>query len=129
MRKGFKAMSDLAKTVERYLEIWNEADAGVRAQKIREVWTEQATYTDPLASVTGHEAINALIGGAREQFAGMVFTLAGTVDAHHDIARFTWHLAPADAAEPVVVGFDVVKAADDGRLESVFGFLDKVPGA
>ncbi len=122
-------MSDLAKTVERYLEIWNEADADARAQLIREVWTEEATYTDPLASVTGHDAINALIGAAREQFAGMVFTLGGTVDTHHDIARFTWELAPAGATESIVVGFDVAKAADDGRLESVFGFLDKVPGA
>lgn len=122
-------MSDLTKTVERYLEIWNETDADDRLKKIREVWTEQATYTDPLAGVTGHAAINALIGAVQEQFAGMVFTLGGPVDAHHEIARFTWHLAPAGAPEPIVIGFDVAKAADDGRLEAVFGFLDKVPSA
>ncbi len=120
-------MSDLTGTVERYLEIWNESDAALRAAKIREVWTEDATYTDPLASVSGHEAVNALIGAAREQFPGMAFTLAGPVDTHHDVARFTWHLAPAGAAEPVVVGFDVAKAGDDGRLTAVYGFLDKVP--
>lgn len=120
-------MSDLTSTVERYLEIWNEPDAALRAAKIREVWTDDATYTDPLASVSGHEAINALIGAAREQFPGMAFTLAGPVDTHHDVARFTWHLAPAGAPEPVVVGFDVAKAADDGRLAAVYGFLDKVP--
>jgi len=28
----------------------------------------------------------------------------------------------------VVVGFDVAVAADDGRLATVLGFLDKVPG-
>ncbi|MGC4746625.1 nuclear transport factor 2 family protein [Micromonospora sp. DT201] len=120
-------MSDLANTVERYLDIWNEPDASRRAEKIRDVWAENATYTDPLASVSGHEAINTLIGAAREQFTGMTFVLAGAVDAHHDVARFTWNLAPAGAAEPVVVGFDVVKADDNGRLSAVYGFLDKVP--
>ncbi|WP_434739590.1 nuclear transport factor 2 family protein [Micromonospora sp. SH-82] len=122
-------MSDLANTVERYLEIWNETDATRRAEKIREVFTEDATYTDPLGDVSGHEAINALIGAVQEQFAGLTFSLAGAVDAHHDIARFTWNLAPAGAPEPVAVGFDVVKAGGDGRLSAVYGFLDKVPAA
>ncbi|WP_025617031.1 nuclear transport factor 2 family protein [Salinispora cortesiana] len=122
-------MSDLTNTVERYIDIWNESDADRRAEKIRDVWAENATYTDPLASVSGHEAINALIGAAREQFAGMTFTLAGQVDAHHDIARFTWNLAPAGAAEPVAVGFDVVRTNDDGQLSAVYGFLDRVPAS
>lgn len=120
-------MSDLTNTIERYLDIWNEPDATRRAEKIRDVWAANATYTDPLVSVSGHEAINALIGAAREQFTGMTFALAGPVDAHHGVARFTWNLAPAGAAEPVVVGFDVVRADDDGRLSAVYGFLDKVP--
>ena len=119
-------MSDLA---ERYLDIWNESDAGRRAEKIRTAWAPDGTYTDPLGAVRGHEAINALIGAAREHFPGMTFTLAGPVDAHHDIARFTWHLAPAGATEPVVVGFDVVRTDDTGRLTAVYGFLDKVPAA
>jgi len=28
----------------------------------------------------------------------------------------------------VVIGFDVAEVADDGRLERVHGFLDRVPG-
>ncbi|HEX5597293.1 MAG TPA: nuclear transport factor 2 family protein [Micromonosporaceae bacterium] len=120
-------MSDLIKTVERYLEVWNEADTETRHQKIQEVWAEDGTYTDPLASVSGHESINALISTARQQFPGMAFSLIGSVDAHHDIARFTWGLAPTGANKPIVIGFDVVKAAADGRLTAVYGFLDKVP--
>ena len=54
-------------------------------------------------------------------------TLGGAVDAHHDQARFTWHLAPQGAAEPVVIGFDVAVVEQD-RIGSVYGFLDKVPG-
>jgi hypothetical protein len=120
-------MSDLINAVERYLEIWNEGDAEARARKIRELWTEDAVYTDPLASVRGHEGIDVLVGSAREQFPGMAFRLLGEVDTHHDVARFSWGLAPDGAAEPVVVGFDVAHAAPDGRLAAVYGFLDKVP--
>jgi hypothetical protein len=48
------------------------------------------------------------------------------VDAHHNLARFTWELGQ-DGAEAVVVGFDVAVLSEDGRLREVHGFLDKVP--
>lgn len=122
-------MIDLTDTVQRYIAMWNEPDPTRRAEKVRNICTENATYTDPKADVSGPEAINALIGAVREQVRGMTFTLAGPVDTHHDIARFTWHLAPAEAAEPVAVGFDVVKADHDGRVSAVYGFLDQEPSA
>ncbi|MFY1634202.1 nuclear transport factor 2 family protein [Solwaraspora sp. WMMB335] len=121
-------MSDFIKLAERYLEIWNEPDAQARAQKIRDLCQEDVTYTDPMADVSGHEAFNALVGAVQQQFAGMVFTLDGSVDAHHDLARFTWGLAPAGADEALAIGFDVIKTGPDGRLAAVYGFLDKIPG-
>ena len=45
---------------------------------------------------------------------------------HHNQARFTWGLGPAHA-EPVVIGFGVAVATEDGRLGTVLGFLDQVP--
>ena len=51
-------------------------------------------YTDPLADVTGHDAIEATIAAVQAQFPGSVFRLAGPVDVHHDQVRFTWHLGP-----------------------------------
>jgi SnoaL-like protein len=113
--------------VERYIASWNETDPERRRKLVDELWADQASYTDPLAEVHGRDAIDALIAAAQAQFPGFVFTLAGPVDAHHHQARFTWGLGPADA-EPVVIGFDVAVAAEDGRLGTVLGFLDKVPG-
>jgi hypothetical protein len=43
------------------------------------------------------------------------------------LARFSWELAPSEATEPLVIGFDVAVLAEDGRLQVVHGFLDKVP--
>lgn len=120
-------MSDFTELVGRYLATWNEPDASARRKAIAGVWAESGSYTDPLASVRGHEAIDALIAAARAQFPGLVFELAGPVDAHHDTARFGWRLVPAGGGESVVEGFDVAVLAEDGRIGGVYGFLDKVP--
>jgi hypothetical protein len=112
--------------VERYIASWNETDPERRRKLVDELWADRASYTDPLAEAHGRDAIDALIAAAQAQFPGFVFTLAGPVDAHHNQARFTWGLGPA-GAEPVVIGFDVAVATEDGRLGTVLGFLDKVP--
>ena len=109
-----------------YLSCWNETDPVARRSLIERHWTEQASYCDPMAQVRGREAVDATIGAVQGQFPGFVFTAAGPVDAHHRQARFTWGLGPA-GAEPLIVGFDVVVTDDDGRIDSVLGFLDKVP--
>jgi len=114
--------------IKRYLDAWNETDASVRRELVASLWAADGSYTDPLADVRGPDAIAGLIGAAQQQFAGLVFTLGGPVDANHNQARFTWHLGP-DRGEPVVIGFDVVVLSEDGRIASVHGFLDKVPAA
>jgi hypothetical protein len=67
-------------------------------------------------------------GTAPEQarFPGFVFRLVPVVDAHHHLARFTWELGP-EGGDAVVVGFDVALLAEDGRIQDVHGFLDRVP--
>jgi hypothetical protein len=119
-------MSDITELVGRYLRAWNETDPAVRRATVDDVWAEDGTYVDPLGVAEGRDAIDAMIAGVRAQFAGLTFSLAGPVDAHHDIARFTWHLGP-EGGEAIVIGFDVVVVNEDGRLASVLGFLDKVP--
>ena len=122
-------MNDYTELANRYLAVWNEPDAEKRRAAIAELWTEDGGYTDPLVAVKGHDGIEAVVSGAREQFPGFAFSLLGVVDGHHDVARFQWGLASEGAAEPVVIGFDVAVVAEDGRLRTVLGFLDKVPAA
>ena len=117
-------MSDL---IDRYLACWNAADADARRALLREHWTQDAAYVDPLVEIAGLDALGATIAAVQQQFPGFVFTPVGAVDAHHDVARFGWGLGPG-GSEPVVVGFDVVTTGSDGRIRSVVGFLDRVPG-
>ena len=111
-----------------YIAAWNTRDAAERERAVAAAFAPGATYTDPLADVSGRDAITELIGGAQQQFAGWTFRLAGPVDGHHGQARFTWALGPDDAEAPVV-GFDVVTLDDAGKITSVLGFLDRVPTA
>ncbi|MEV0677779.1 nuclear transport factor 2 family protein [Actinosynnema sp. NPDC050436] len=119
-------MSDMNELVQRYIAAWNETDAAARQAVLAEVFAEDTTYADPLVAVQGRDGLDAAIAGVQAQFGGWVFRLGGAVDAHHDIARFTWHLGH-EGAEPVVIGFDVAVVGGDGRIRQVPGFLDKVP--
>jgi hypothetical protein len=117
--------------IERYIASWNQTDPQLRRKLIDEVWAPDASYIDPLAEAHGRDAIDATVAAVQAQFPGFTFTLLDAVDTHHSQARFTWGLSPVSALpddDPVVVGFDVALAGSDGRLTSVLGFLDKVPG-
>ena len=121
-------MSDFTKLVEQYIAAWNETDPSARRALIDEVWSADGHYIDPIAEAAGRDQVDAVIAAVQAQFTGMTFQLAGTVDAHHDQARFTWELGP-DGTDAIVVGFDVAQRDADGRLSLVLGFLDKVPSA
>lgn len=121
--------SRYADAVARYFEAWNATGEDALGKAVAGAFTEEGRYTDPLADVAGHEGIAAVIAGAHEQFPGFAFRPLGDVEGHHDIARFGWELvAVADGSAPVA-GFDVVRLAEDGRIRSVLGFLDRVPAA
>jgi hypothetical protein len=121
-----RTMSDFDGVLERYLAVWNETDPAARRKAIEEVFADGVRYVDPLAAVDGRDALAALIGAVHQQFPGFVFTAGGPVDAHHDQARFTWHLG-MPGEEATVVGFDVAEVDAAGRISQVLGFLDKVP--
>ena len=53
-----------------YIAAWNARDDADRSQAVAAAFAPDATYTDPLADVTGRAAIAELIGGAQQQFAG-----------------------------------------------------------
>ncbi|WP_225839634.1 nuclear transport factor 2 family protein [Streptomyces sp. NK08204] len=122
-------MSIYTAAVARYFEAWNATEAEALAKAVAAAWTGDGTYTDPLADVSGHEQIAEVIRAAHEQFPGFEFRLAGDVDGNHHIARFSWELvSTADGSAPVA-GSDVVALAEDGRITSVLGFLDRLPEA
>jgi hypothetical protein len=120
-------MQDAQMLVTQYLETFNETDADRRRDLLEALYAEDCTYTDPHVELQGFEQIDRFIEQTHERFPGATFTLGGPIDAHHSQARFQWHAGPADAPD-AYVGFDVI-VAEDGRIRSVYGFMDAAPAA
>ncbi|HTW26138.1 MAG TPA: nuclear transport factor 2 family protein [Acetobacteraceae bacterium] len=118
--------SDPQAIATRHIAAWNETDPERRRALIAALWTEDATYLDPLMQGEGHEGIAMLIGGVQARFPDFRFALAGRVDGYGDRLRFSWSLGPA-GTDGIVEGTDFALLASDGRLRSVTGFLDRVP--
>ncbi|GHE07936.1 nuclear transport factor 2 family protein [Streptomyces alanosinicus] len=122
----------------RYFEAGNATEPEALEKAIAAAWTTDGGCTAPSpergppADVRGHEGIVAVIAAVHEQFPGFVFRPPGTVDGHHDTARFTWELvseagdAPSGESSAPVAGFDVVTLDAEGRIRQVLGFLDRV---
>lgn len=111
-----------------YIAAWNETDPQRRRALIAEGWSEDASYLDPLAAVSGHDGLDTLIDAVQRQFPGLRFSLLGAVDGHNDRLRFSWALG-LEGGEPLARGTDFALLAADGRLRSVTGFLDQMPTA
>ena len=107
----------------RYIEVWNEVDSAQRCKLMEAVWSEDASYIDPIMQGTGREQISALISAVHERFPGHHFTLQGQPDGYGDRVRFSWILAAPDATA-VAQGTDFGVVAQDGRLSAVTGFLN-----
>jgi len=120
-------MNNPTELVDRYIASWNETDAGRRRDLVAGVWTENASYVDPLMKGDGHAGIDAMIAAVQERFPGHRFRRLCEVDAHNDRIRFAWELAPG-GGNAIASGTDFGVLAD-GRLQAVTGFLDRVPGA
>jgi hypothetical protein len=75
----------------------------------------------------------AVVAAAHARFPGFVFRQTGSVDGHHDTARFSWELVseaggtPSGGGSAPVAGSDVITLDAEGQIVSVLGFLDRVP--
>jgi hypothetical protein len=119
-------MSEHSTLVDRYFAAWNETDPAERRALVAATYAPGARYVDPVLNGEGHDGIDAMIASVHARFPGHRFRRTTDIDAHHDCARFSWELAPADGA-PVVGGTDFVVIAG-GRLQAVTGFFDQAVG-
>jgi hypothetical protein len=121
-------MPAIEQIVTQYIETFNETDPAQRRAQLTRLYDGDSTYTDPHVDLRGPEQIDKFIAATQERFPGYRFRLGGEIDAHHNQARFQWHAGPADQAQAVYVGFDVLIAEGD-RVGSVYGFMDAAPSA
>ena len=120
-------MTDHATIARRYIELWNERTPSRRREMLSQNWTADARYVDPLMSGDGLDGVDALIAGVQQKFPDFTFKLVGEANGFGDHVRFSWGLGPDGVDSPIKgTDFAVLK---EGRIRSITGFLDQVPGA
>jgi SnoaL-like domain len=119
-------VSDMTKTVDTYLAMWNETDPARRGEYIERAWASDGRYVDPQLEAKGHTALNDMVAAVQARFPGHRFRRVSGIDNHHNQLRFAWELA-APGGSIVVTGIDVGELASDGRLQRVTGFFGELP--
>ena len=122
-------MTNVNQIVVQYLAAWNERDPKRRRDLIAKTWAEDGSYVDAHRQGKGHEAIDALIATAQDQFAGYRLGLSSGVEAHNHYVRFSWTAGGTAEAPLYLGGTDFVSLSTDGRIQAVAGFTDAAPAA
>jgi hypothetical protein len=119
----------LARLMERnVLEVFGERDSDRRKSVISELYTENCAFREMESDQPsiGREALNSKVEHLLKGAPGFVFRLMGPAQVIHDLGRLRWQFGP-DGGAPVVTGMDVA-VFDQGRVRSLYAFLDKAPG-
>lgn len=120
----FQGKEHLQQFAEDYMAVWNVADAERRAQRISEIWTEDAIQYTPESDYHGHQILLSRITTNYETFVkaqGLFFRTAG-VEAHHDAVRLLWEMLPAGGGEVVGSGVLFLLLSEDGRVRLDYQF-------
>lgn len=118
---------NINEAVVRYLAAWNERDATRRLELVAKAWTEDGSYIDRVRQGRGHHEIDAMIAAAQAHFPGYQLRLASGIETHHDHVRFSWIAGGTTEAPLYIKGTDFAVLAEDGRMQSVVGFVDAAP--
>ncbi len=114
-------------SIAAYGAAWVEPDATARLALLDQAWAAEAVYCDPLAVVTGREALSDHIGQTQAAMPGSRIEVTSEPVRHHDSAFFRWTMTDASGAT-VMTGFDVVQLDEDGRIARLTGFFDSDTG-
>lgn len=115
-------LTTIEATIERYLDAYSDPDENTRRAKIDEVFTADATLADPPFIATGAEELSRAFGAVLAQFPGHTFRRSSAIDAHNDVARYSWEMISADGSV-AIAGSDFVVFDPDGRIGRVAGFF------
>jgi hypothetical protein len=119
-------MTNLARTVDAYIAMWNETDGARRADLIETAWSSDGLYVDPQFQAVGHAELGRMVATAQEQFRGHEVRRVSGLDAHHGEVRFAWEVVASDGAR-ALAGIDTASLGADGRLQRVVGFFGDLP--
>jgi hypothetical protein len=111
-------------SIREYFEAWNERDDDRRRELLaRSVMSDVELVHPTFGRSLGSDALAAQIASYQHAMRGTEVVLTSEIDAHNQIARYTWHVVDS-GGRTLVAGLDVVEFAADGRLKRILLFHD-----
>jgi hypothetical protein len=105
---------------------WAEPDQQTRVQILDRCLAPAVTFTNPLASVEGTEAVATLIGQVRAQYPGYLPARTSGIDLHHRHARYEFAMQDR-AGRNALVGINIITLDEVPLIRSVLGFFGPAP--
>jgi hypothetical protein len=121
-----ESMNDLNALAARYIEMWNEPDAGKRNAIVRELFAPAAVHYTPTREFHGLERMEARVTEGYEQFVrpgANVFRLVAGANGHHGAVRFVWEMVEVTTGRVTGRGSDFLLMDEDGRILSDHQFI------
>lgn len=109
--------------VDLYCEAWSHPDASARQQLLMQVWSPDATYTDPTVHAASADALLEHIARVQARRPGARVRRTSALDVHHGVGRFAWHVELADGTT-LPEGIDFVEfSVDQTMIARIMGFF------
>ncbi|MGW6570105.1 nuclear transport factor 2 family protein [Streptomyces sp. NPDC054975] len=118
-------IKNASEIIQKYIDTWNERDGRLRREQIAEVFAEDGSYIDNNldAPVQGHAGLDEYMAYFHQEFAEYGFSLVAVLNAHNNLALFSWRWGAPGAPAAAASGTDAV-VFEDGRISKVYGFLN-----
>ncbi len=118
---------DYSKTWETYASAWKAESADEKRALLAKSVSPQSTYTDPLTSLDGHEALVAYMLDFHQMIPGGHFVTT-QFHQHHEQSAAQWEMRDG-TGQVHGHGLSFGRYNADGKLISETGFFDVPEGA
>lgn len=105
---------------------WSETDSKKRLALLRQAFSEQVIYTDPVIQTQGYEQLARYMDDLRKNIPGAHFVTA-SFHEHHNLSLAKWNLLDG-AGHIVADGASHGEYDGNGRISKTSAFY-KLPGA
>jgi len=117
----------LDRFIARYVAMWHEPDAARRRAIVQELWAADGENRSRRFDIRGYDAIVARVKRAHDEWVaekGFVFRPSGNTDTFDGVVKFFWEMVPKDGGAREALGLDLFVLQDDGRIRSLYQFVE-----
>ena len=121
---GDNVMRNVTELIERYVAVWNEADAGERRQRIETLWAPDGATCYRMLDARGWDAIHARVTASWEKWLrdGNYVFRAKRAFGHNDAVKFEWVMLKVPEQKVEATGLSFLLLDADGRLRRDYQF-------